>query len=157
VASNAPFSFGPGASAWKDTLARFWSGWHEAVFRASNGLLFNRFFGMPIVMLTTTGRKSGRPRSTMLMSPIQDGDRLILIASYGGDDRHPTWFLNLRAKPDVQILMDGRTRRMRARIASAEEKAQLWPRVVMAAPTYAQYQRQTTRDIPVVILEPAER
>jgi deazaflavin-dependent oxidoreductase (nitroreductase family) len=130
---------------------------HEAAFRASNGMLFNRFFGLPIVMLTTTGRKSGRPRSTMLMSPVQDGDRLILVASYGGDDRHPTWFLNLRANPSVEILADGRTRRMRARVADAKEKAELWPRIVGAAATYAQYQRQTTRDIPVVILEPEER
>ena len=140
--------------AWKDAAARFWSGLHEAAFRASNGLLFNRVLGMPIVMLTTTGRKSGRPRSTMLLAPIREGDRLVLVASYGGDDRHPAWFLNLRDNPGVEVLMDGRTRRMRARVASREEKAALWPRVTAAYWGYAQYQWQTNRDIPLVMLEP---
>jgi deazaflavin-dependent oxidoreductase (nitroreductase family) len=141
-------------NVWKDATARFWTGLHETAFRASNGLLFNRIGGMPVVMLTTTGRKSGRPRTTMLTSPVQDGDRLVLVASYGGDDRHPTWFLNLRADPRVDVLMDGRTRRMRARVATPEEKAALWPRVTAAYWGYAQYQRQTARDIPLVILEP---
>jgi deazaflavin-dependent oxidoreductase (nitroreductase family) len=139
---------------WKDAAARFWTGLHEAAFRASNGLLFNRIGGMPVVMLTTTGRRSGRPRTTMLTSPVQDGDRLVLVASYGGDDRHPTWFLNLRANPRVEVLMDGRTRRMRARVAEPEERTVLWPRVTTAYWGYAQYQRQTTREIPLVILEP---
>jgi deazaflavin-dependent oxidoreductase (nitroreductase family) len=143
------------ANAWKDAAARFWTGLHDAAFRASNGLLFNRFLGMPIVLLTTTGRKSGRPRATMLLAPVQDSDRLVLVASYGGDDRHPAWFLNLRDNPHVEVLMDGRTRRMHARVASREEKAALWPRVTAVAWNYAQYQRQTARDIPLVILEPA--
>jgi deazaflavin-dependent oxidoreductase (nitroreductase family) len=141
-------------NAWKDAAARFWTGLHEAAFRASNGLLFNRVGGMPVVLLTTTGRKSGQPRATMLTAPLRDGERLVLVASYGGDDRHPAWFLNLRANPSVEVLMDGRTRRMHARVAAAEEKAALWPRVTAAAWNYAQYQRQTARDIPLVILEP---
>ena len=151
---NAPFNARYAAQEWKDAVARFWTGMHEAVFRASNGLMFNRFFGMPVVMLTTTGRKSGRPRTTMLTSPVQDGDRLVLVASYGGDDRHPAWFLNLRDNPQVEVMMDGRTRRMRARVASREEKAALWPRITAAYWAYAQYQQQTARDIPLVILEP---
>ena len=151
---NAPFRTGYSFEDWKDATARFWTGLHEAAFRASNGLLFNRFFGMPVVMLTTTGRKSGQPRTTMLTSPVQDGDRIVLVASYGGDDRHPAWFLNLRDNPHVEVMMDGRTRRMRARIASREEKAALWPRVTASYWGYAQYQRQTARDIPLVILEP---
>ena len=154
MSSNAPVSAGYSFDAWKDAVAQFWTRLHEAAFRASNGLLFNRFFGMPVVMLTTTGRKSGSPRTTMLTAPVRDGDRIVLVASYGGDDRHPAWFLNLRANPRVEVMMDGRTRRMRARIASREEKAALWPRVTAAYWGYAQYQRQTTRDIPLVILEP---
>lgn len=152
--SNAPFDPTAWANAWKDAVTRYWTGLHEAAFRASNGLLFNRLGGMPVVMLTTTGRKSGRPRSTMLTAPVRDGDRLVLVASYGGDDRHPAWFLNLRAHPQVEVLMDGRTRRMRARVASREEKAALWPRVTAAAWNYALYQLQTARAIPLVILEP---
>ena len=76
------------------------------------------------------------------------------MASYGGDDRHPTWFLNLRDNSQVEITMDGRTRRMRARVATPEEKAELWPRVVAAYSGYGQYQRRTDRDIPLVICEP---
>jgi deazaflavin-dependent oxidoreductase (nitroreductase family) len=78
----------------------------------------------------------------------------VVIASYGGDDRHPTWFLNLRDDPKVEVTMDGKTRSMRARVASPEEKAKLWPRVVAAHRGYEQYQKRTDRDIPVVILEP---
>jgi len=138
----------------KDVAARMVSGLHRTVFRLSNGGLANRGFGMPVVMLTTTGRKSGKRRTTMLTSPVQDGERLVLVASYGGDDRHPAWFLNLRDNPQVELTMGGSTRPMRARAASAEEKADLWPRVVDAYKGYGQYQRRTERDIPLVIVEP---
>jgi len=138
----------------KDIGARIVTGFHEAVLRLSNGRLANRGFGMPVLILTTTGRKTGQRRTTVLTSPVQDGDTIVLVASYGGDDRHPTWFLNLRDHPEVEITMDGRTRRMRARVASPEEKAELWPRVVAAYRGYGQYQQRTARDIPLVICEP---
>jgi deazaflavin-dependent oxidoreductase (nitroreductase family) len=138
----------------KDIGAKIVTGFHEAVFRMSNGRLGNRGFGMPVLILTTTGRKTGKQRTTMLTSPVQDGERVVLVASYGGDDRHPTWFLNLRDNPDVGITMEGKTRAMRARVATPEEKAELWPRVVAAYSGYGQYQRRTDRDIPLVICEP---
>jgi deazaflavin-dependent oxidoreductase (nitroreductase family) len=138
----------------KDIVARLATGVHESVFRASGGRLLNRLAGMPVVMLTTTGRKSGQPRTTMLTSPVQEGERVVLVASYGGDDRHPAWLLNLREHPDVEVTMLGRTRRMRARIASGAEKSELWPRVTGAYRGYGAYQRRTDRDIPLVILEP---
>jgi deazaflavin-dependent oxidoreductase (nitroreductase family) len=138
----------------KDMMMRVVTGFHKAVFRASNGRLANRGYGMPVLQLTTTGRKSGKRRTTMLTSPVQDGDRMVLVASNGGDDRHTSWFLNLRDDPKVEVTMDGRTRPMRARVASAEEKSELWPRVVAAHGGYAQYQTRTDRDIPLVILEP---
>jgi deazaflavin-dependent oxidoreductase (nitroreductase family) len=138
----------------KDMMMRVVTGFHKAVFRASNGRLANRGNGMPVLQLTTTGRKSGKRRTTMLTSPVQDGDRMVLVASNGGDDRHTSWFLNLRDDPKVEVTMDGRTRPMRARVASAEEKAALWPRVVAAHGGYAQYQTRTDRDIPLIILEP---
>ena len=144
----------PGVSNVKDIAARMVTGLHEAVFRVSNGRLANRGFGMPVLILTTTGRKSGKKRATMLTSPVQDGERVVLVASYGGDDRHPNWFLNLRDNPEVEITMNGETRRMRARVASSDEKAALWPRVVAAYRGYGQYQRRTDRDIPLVICEP---
>src|SRR5438094_378897 len=95
----------------KDAAARFLTGLHGSVFRATDGRLLGRVAGMPVVMLTTTGRKSGKPRRTMLTSPVQEGDRIVLVASYGGDDRHPAWFLNLRDHPDVEVTMLGRRRR----------------------------------------------
>jgi deazaflavin-dependent oxidoreductase (nitroreductase family) len=137
----------------KDIGARIVTGFHEAVFRLSNGRIGNRGFGMPVLILTTTGRKTGKQRTTMLTSPVQDGDSVVLVASYGGDDRHPTWFLNLRDDPQVEITMEGRARRMRARVATPEEKAELWPRVVAAYRGYGQYQKRTERDIPLVICE----
>lgn len=138
----------------KDVVARLVTGFHEAVFRVSNGRVGNKGFGMPVVMLTTTGRKSGKRRTTMLTSPTQDGEGIVLVASYGGDDRHPAWFLNLRDNPEVEVTMRGQTRPMRARVASSEEKAELWPRVVAAYRGYGQYQKRTERDIPLVIVEP---
>jgi deazaflavin-dependent oxidoreductase (nitroreductase family) len=137
----------------KDMMMRAVTGFHRGVFRASNGRLGNRGYGMPVLELTTTGRKSGRRRTTMLTSPVQDGTNVVVVASNGGDDRHPAWFLNLREDPNVEITMNGQTRAMRARIASPEERAELWPRVVAAHGGYAQYQERTDRDIPLVILE----
>jgi len=138
----------------KDIGARLVTGFHEAVFRISNGRVGSRVFGMPVLALTTTGRKSGKKRTTMLTSSVQDGDAIVVVASYGGDDRNPQWFLNLRDNSDVEITMDGKTRPMRARVASPEEKAELWPRVVEAYRGYGQYQQRTDRDIPLVICEP---
>jgi deazaflavin-dependent oxidoreductase (nitroreductase family) len=138
----------------KDMMMRVVTGCHQAVFQMSNGRLGNRGYGMPVLQLTTTGRKTGKRRTTMLTSPVQDADRIVIVASYGGDDRHPTWFLNLRDDPNVEVTMEGQTKTMRARVASSEEKAELWPRVVAAHRGYEQYQKRTNRDIPLVILEP---
>lgn len=138
----------------KDVTVRVVTGLHRAVFRASKGRLANTGFRMPVVELTTVGRKSGKRRSTMLTAPVQDGDNLVLVASYGGDDRHPAWFLNLRDNPEVEVTRHGETRSMTARVASSEEKAELWPRVVASYKGYAQYQTRTDRDIPLVIVEP---
>jgi len=138
----------------KDIGARIVTGFHRGVFRMSNGRLANRGFGMPVLELVTTGRRTGKRRTTMLTSPVQEGATVVVVASYGGDDRHPTWFLNLRDDPNVEITMNARTRPMRARIASSEERAELWPRVVDVYRGYGQYQQRTEREIPLVILEP---
>lgn len=108
---------------------------------------------MPVLVLTTTGRKSGQPRETMLTTPLQEDGRIVLVASYGGDDRHPQWYLNLVEDPDVTVTTGGSTRAMRARVASPAEKAELWDRVTAAYKGYAAYQHRTERDIPLVILE----
>jgi deazaflavin-dependent oxidoreductase (nitroreductase family) len=126
---------------------------HEAIFTATGGRVLGRAGGMPVLMLTTTGRKSGKKQTCMLTSPVQVGDDLVLVASYGGNDRHPAWFLNLREHPSVDVVTSGWRGPMRARIASREEKESLWPRVTAAYGSYAEYQQRTRRDIPLVILE----
>lgn len=140
----------------KDDLFRLGTGAHRAVFRLSRGRVLGRLGGMPVVLLITTGRKSGKRRSTMLASPVHDDERVVLVASFGGDPRHPAWFLNVRDHPDVEVTMAGRHRRMRARVATEEEKAALWPAIVAAYANYGAYQRKTERDIPVVVLTPAD-
>jgi deazaflavin-dependent oxidoreductase (nitroreductase family) len=139
----------------KDLMARGFNVFHRGLVNASGGRIGGTGFGMPVVMLTTTGRKSGKQRTTMLTTPVHDDNRVVLVASYGGDDRHPAWLLNLRDNPDVELTLKGSTRPMRAHVASADEKAELWPEVVAAYKGYGQYQTRTERDIPLVILEPA--
>ncbi len=112
---------------------------------------------MPVLELTTTGRVSGQPHTVMLTSPVQDGERLVIVASRGGDDRHPAWFLNLRDQPRVDVVFGGTPKRpMQARVATAEERATLWPRVTSASKGYAGYQTRTSREIPLVLLEPSD-
>jgi deazaflavin-dependent oxidoreductase (nitroreductase family) len=130
------------------------SGIHRAFLRATGGRVLASAFGMPVVELRTVGRRSGLPRTTVLTAPVTDGDRVVLVASKGGDDRDPDWYRNLLAHPEVELTMAGRRRLMRARQASPEEKAELWPRVVAAYQGYAGYQRRTKRDIPLVICDP---
>ncbi len=131
------------------------NGVHRALRTVTGGRFGNSFMDMPVLELTTTGRKSGQPRSVMLTSPLVEGDRMVIIASRGGDDRHPTWFLNLRDDPEVQVAVQGGPAQpMRARITEGEERQSLWERVTAAHDNYAGYQRKTSREIPVVVLEP---
>jgi len=112
---------------------------------------------MPVLELTTTGRKSGQPRTVMLTSPVQEGTTLVVVASRGGDDKPPAWLLNLQDNPDVEVALKGKAKqRMRARIATPEERSRLWPRVTADHKNYAGYQTKTTREIPLVLLEPVE-
>ena len=127
---------------------------HRAALRATGGRLGTQVFGMPAVELHTTGRRSGQRRSVMLTAPILEPGRIVLVASKGGDDRHPDWYHNLVDQPDVEVTVDGTTTPMRARTAGTDEKAELWPTIVAAYKGYAGYQRRTERDIPVVICAP---
>lgn len=126
---------------------------HRTILRLTGGRVLSDVFGMPTLTLETTGRKSGLARQNMLTAPIVEGDRVVLVASKGGDDRDPDWYRNLVANPSVKVTMKGQTRSMTARVATADEKAELWPRIVASYKGYAGYQRRTTRDIPVVICE----
>ncbi|HEV3187735.1 MAG TPA: nitroreductase/quinone reductase family protein [Acidimicrobiales bacterium] len=127
---------------------------HRAVLLLSAGRVGRSIKGKPMVELLTIGRKSGMVRSTMLLAPVVDGARVILVASKGGDDRDPDWYRNLLAHPDVELTMNGEQRPMRARPATLEEEGQLWPRVVESYKGYATYRERTTRDIPLVVCEP---
>jgi deazaflavin-dependent oxidoreductase (nitroreductase family) len=138
----------------KDVAARGITGFHHALLRLTGGKVGGSLAGMPVVVLETVGRKSGEPRQTMLTAPVLDGETVVLVASYGGDSRHPAWYLNLSANPDVYVTLHGERRAMRARTATAEEKAVYWPRITTAYKGYAGYQRKTDRDIPVVLLTP---
>lgn len=134
---------------------RVMNGLHRAMLRITRGRVGWRLYGMPMLELTTTGRKSGEKRSTMLSSPLQLGDTIVVVASRGGDPIHPGWYLNLVEDPDVEVVFRGRPPvAMRARVASADERADLWPRITKDHPNFAGYQTRTDREIPVVLLEP---
>ena len=131
---------------------------HKSLFAASRGRLGKSIGKMPVVKLTTNGRRSGQPRTVMLATPIQDGDSYILVASKGGDDRDPDWYRNLVAHPAI-ILEPlasglGGPEPMVARTVSAEERSELWPRIVAAYKGYGSYQDKTDREIPIVVVEP---
>ena len=128
---------------------------HRAAIKATSGRVGWRAGSMPVLELTTIGRKSGQRRSVMLTSPVQEGETFVIVASRGGDDRNPAWFLNLRDRPEVGVRFRGKPERaMRARIATPDERARLWPQVTATYRGYAQYQTKTDREIPLVVLEP---
>ncbi len=138
-----------------DFVLKTMNGVHRAALKVTGGNFGWRLARMPVLELTTTGRKSGRPRSVLLTSPYQDGSTIVVVASRGGDDAHPAWFLNLRDQPDVEVAYEGAAKKpMRARIASSEERARMWPLITADFKNYAQYQTKTTREIPLVLLEP---
>jgi deazaflavin-dependent oxidoreductase (nitroreductase family) len=125
---------------------------HRGLYRVSGGRIGGRVWDLPVVLLTTTGRKSGKQRTVPLCS-LRDGDDVVVIASYGGLDRPPAWWLNLEANPHAELL-SGRTHRsVTARNAAPEERARLWDEVTARAPGYLEYERRTAREIPVVILQ----
>jgi deazaflavin-dependent oxidoreductase (nitroreductase family) len=127
---------------------------HGTVFRLTAGRVGGRFGQLEQVLLTTTGRTTGQPRTTPLALTVV-GDRLVLIASDGGAPADPGWYRNLVAHPEVQLQRGPLTRSMRARTASGDERAELWRAAVDHHPGYADYQRRTDRQIPVVVVEPA--
>jgi deazaflavin-dependent oxidoreductase (nitroreductase family) len=129
-------------------------GGHAAVYRASNGVIGHRFPGSPpVLLLDHVGAKSGQRRTSPLVYAT-DGENVILVASKGGYPRNPGWFHNLMANPDTTIQIGSRRRPVRARVADAEERVRLWPKVVEVYKGYDDYQRRTEREIPLVILEP---
>lgn len=123
------------------------------LYRATGGSVGGSHGGAPVLLLTTMGRRSGKARTTPLLYLADDG-ALVVVASYGGAPKHPAWYLNLSANPEVEVQIRRDTERRQARTASAEERARLWPRLVAMYGSYAAYQKRTVREIPVVILGP---
>jgi deazaflavin-dependent oxidoreductase (nitroreductase family) len=121
-------------------------------FRATNGRVTGQFAGRPLLLLTTTGAKSGQPR-TMPLVYSRDGDNLVIIASKGGADTNPDWYYNLVANPEATIELPGETYRARARRAEGEERRRLYDAQAAQMPTFADYEKKTTREIPVFVLE----
>lgn len=139
-------------------MVRFVMRWatklNVAVFRASKGRLMNRFIGgYPVCIVTTRGAKSGKIRRIALIH-LPHGDNKLLVASQGGMDKHPLWYHNIVAHPDIQIMVDGQELNYHARQVSDQEKADLWPHLLSLYPDFDEYQARTDRNIPVFSCEP---
>ena len=130
---------------------------HRLLYRCSGGRMGGTLRGGPVLLLTTTGRKTGQERTWPLSYLPTSGDEFVLVASAGGAPRHPAWYSNLRADPRVSVRSGESSRKMVARTAEERERAQLWEIIVRRYPVVASYQRKSGREIPVVILQAATR
>jgi deazaflavin-dependent oxidoreductase (nitroreductase family) len=135
-------------------FVRTFSSLHRTVVRLSGGRLLTGFKGEPMILLTTTGRRSGEPR-TWPLTGLRVGDGWAVAASNGGHDHHPAWYLNLEANPDATVQEGRRTVAVRARIADGDERDALYRRFEDYLSSYTAYREATSRVIPVVLLEPA--
>jgi len=129
-------------------------GVHTVAYRATGGVVGHRFPGFgPVLLLDHVGAKSGKRRTSPLLY-LEDGEEVVLVASKGGYSKHPAWFHNLLAHPDTTVQIGSRRRPVHARLADPAERERLWPQVVRMYGGYADYQKRTQREIPLVILEP---
>jgi deazaflavin-dependent oxidoreductase (nitroreductase family) len=135
----------------KDSAAKVVNRAHPAIYRLTGRRVGANLGGAPVLLLTTTGRKSGKQRTVPLLF-LRDGTDLVVVASYGGDDRAPAWFHNLVAEPNVVAEVEGHRQKLRAAVADPATKQRLWPQLVQMYRGYDRYQRRTKRDIPVVLL-----
>lgn len=126
---------------------------HRAVYRATGGRIGGNLVGLDMLLLTTTGRKSGLPRTTP-MPFYRDGERLVIVGSNGGADTDPLWWKNLQSDPVCEVEIGRDRRKVRASLASDAERAELWPRLKAWNPNYRRYESKTRRQIPVVLLTP---
>ena len=124
---------------------------HAWLWQLFGGKLGSAFGRAPFMMLTTKGRKTGQARTTPVLY-LQDGPDLIVVASFGGNDIHPAWYLNLEQCPQAEVIVKGEHRRVLARKLSPEEKKIIWPRLVRLYPQFETYQQRTRREIPLMRL-----
>jgi deazaflavin-dependent oxidoreductase (nitroreductase family) len=134
-------------------ITRTISGTHEFWYRMTGGLVGGSLGRLPILLLTTTGRKTGKKHTTPLVY-LPDGDNMVIIASNGGSDHHPEWWLNLRANPNAEVQVGPDVKSIIAEQAQGAERARLWREVNELYAGYDGYQRSTKREIPVVVLRP---
>jgi deazaflavin-dependent oxidoreductase (nitroreductase family) len=136
-----------------DVFIKWMARGNTSLYKLTGGGLGGTFQKAPVALLTTTGRKSGQPRVAPLLY-VRDGDKVIVPASRGGSDKHPMWYLNLKANPAVQVQIKKEVLHLTAREANDEERARYWPRLVEIYPTIDDYQSWTDRVIPLVVCEP---
>lgn len=122
------------------------------LLQISRGRLGNSFLGVPLLLVTTTGRKSGQPRTRPLYY-LDAGDRLVLVASNAGTENDPAWLLNIQANPEVSVEFGGQISTMIARVASAEEKADYWPQLTQLFPKWQMMEARSQRQFKIVLLE----
>jgi deazaflavin-dependent oxidoreductase (nitroreductase family) len=144
----------PGRAAAPSVVLHALAAVHCMVYRWSRGRLGSRVRGRPVLLLTTRGRRSRRERTSPVCFLVAD-EQLVLAAAAGGRPRHPAWYLNLRANPQVSVQLGAQRRLMVARVAEGVEWAHLWERVCREYPICASYARRSGREIPVVVLRPA--
>src|SRR4051794_6667903 len=120
---------------------------HVLLYKAFGGAIGGKVQGLPVLLLTTTGRKSGKSR-TVPLGYLEDGADYVVIASYAGQPRHPAWFLNLQSHPEATIQVKRSQMQVKAETANPEKRRELWARLVEVSPGYAKYQERTTREIP---------
>jgi deazaflavin-dependent oxidoreductase (nitroreductase family) len=135
-------------------MAENWNAKIIDEFRASGGKVGGQFEGAPLLLLHTTGARTGQARVNPMMYR-QDGDRLVVFASKAGADTNPDWYHNLRANPQVSVEVGAQTRKVTARVAEGDERHRLWEAHKLDWPGFADYESKTKRQIPVVVLEPA--
>ena len=136
-------------------LITWFGGFHGTVLRLSSGKLMHSLMGLNMLLLSTKGRRTGRFRDTPLLY-LKDEDRYYCVASFGGNDRHPQWFLNLIEHSNVTLSIRGRHVRAKAKLASANERDQAWNTLIDYYPPFAKYQERTARSIPVIAFLPLE-
>jgi F420H(2)-dependent quinone reductase len=139
---------------WVGFFLKWMSRTNVWIYRRSNGKFGGTVQQAPVALLTTTGRKTGEPRVSPLIY-VRDGGRVVLVASRGGSDKHPLWYLNLKADPKVSVQIKKELLRLRARDATAEERADYWPKLAAVYPTLDDYQSWTDREIPIAVCDPA--
>jgi len=129
---------------------------HVSLYKLTGGRVGGSVFGAPVLLLSTVGRRTGRKRTTPLLY-IQDGDNLVVVASNGGREKNPAWFMNIKQDPRTEVQIRGPRTVMRAEQANRDEKQRLWPLLTKMYGRYDEYRAKTKREIPVVILHRDDR